>query len=120
MRRKNPAAPPGTRVPAGRRWGICLAFARANPDAAEVPSRNAKASGFAIANERKMPHRRHRATLGQADAAVFCGPIHQTLPGKFRPPAEPPRQGSERQFEETARAALGADVIDQNKLAAGL
>src|SRR5258707_5098646 len=29
-------------------------------------------SGFAVTNQREMPHRRHRAALGQADAAVFA------------------------------------------------
>jgi hypothetical protein len=54
----------------------------------------AKLSGFAVTDQRKMPHRRHRAALGQADAAVFGRPIGQPCPWKFRPPAEPPRQDS--------------------------
>src|SRR6266446_4905949 len=66
-----------------------------------------------------MAHWRHRAALGQADAAVFGGPVRQPRPWKFRPPAEPPRQRRERQFEDAARTALGADVIDQNELATG-
>ena len=47
-------------------------------------------------------------------------PIDQPRPRKFRPPAEPPRQRRERQFEDAARAAFGADVIDQDEFAAGL
>src|SRR5258706_16459664 len=76
-------------------------------------------SGFAVTYQREMPHRRHRAALGQADAAMFRRPIGQTRPWKFRPPAEPPRQRREPQFEDAARTAFGADVIDQNELAAG-
>src|SRR3979490_360686 len=75
--------------------------------------------GLSISYQREMPHRRHWAALGQADAAVFCGPIGQTRPWKFRPPAQPSRQRREPQFEDAARAALGADVIDQDELAAG-
>ena len=67
-----------------------------------------------------MPHRRHRPALGQGDAAMFGGPVGQPLPGKFRPPAQPPRQRRECQFEDAARAAFGADVIDQDEFAAGL
>ena len=36
------------------------------------------ALGLAVTDQREMPHRRHRAALGQADAAVFRGPIGQT------------------------------------------
>ncbi len=67
-----------------------------------------------------MSHRRHRPPLGQGDAAMFGGPVGQAFPREFRPPAEPPRQRRERQFEHAARAAFGADVIDQDELAAGL
>ena len=66
-----------------------------------------------------MPHRRHRPPLGQGDAAMFGGPVGQAFPREFRPPAEPPRQWRERQLEHAARAAFGADVIDQDELAAG-
>ena len=75
--------------------------------------------GFAVADQREMPHRRHRPALGQGDAAMFGGPVGQPRPRKFRPPAEPPRQRRERQFEDAARAAFGADVIDQDEFAAG-
>ena len=70
--------------------------------AAEVPREIPRAaiSRFAVADQRKMPHRRHRPPLGQADAAMFGGPVDQPRPGKFRPPAEPARQRRERQFEE--------------------
>ena len=60
-----------------------------------------------------MPHRRHRPPFGQADAAMFGGPIGQSLPWEFRPPAEPPRQWRKGEFENAARAAFGADVFDQ-------
>src|SRR5271166_3328603 len=76
-------------------------------------------SGFAIADQREMSHRRHRTALGQADAAMSGSPVDQTRPWKFRPPAEPPRQWRERQFEGAPRAALGADVIAQDQSAAG-
>src|SRR6185437_15023192 len=79
-----------------------------------------QASGLAIPDQREMPHRRHRTPLGQADAAMAGRPVDQPRPRKFRPPAEPPRQWRERQFEQPARAAFGADVIDQDQLAAGL
>src|SRR5260370_29483665 len=88
-------------------------------DEAEGERGSAETSGFAVADQRKMPHRRHRAALGEADAAMRCGPLLQTRPWKFRPPAEPPRQRRERQFEDAARATLGADVIDQNEFPAG-
>src|ERR1700704_5720021 len=73
--------------------------------------------GFAIFDQREMPHRRHWAALGQAGAAVFCGPTARTHPWNSGPPAEPSRQRRERQFEDAARAAFGADVIDQNEFA---
>ena len=41
-------------------------------------------------------------------------------PRELRPPAEPPRQWRECQFEDAARAAFGADVVDQDQFAAGL
>src|SRR5258708_39689977 len=77
-----------------------------------------RASGFAVTDQREMPHRRHPAALGQADAAMFRRPIVQTRPWKFRPPAEPPRQRRERQVEDAARTVFSADVIDPNELAA--
>ena len=48
-------------------------------------------SGFTITDQREMSHRRHRSAFGQADTAVFCRPIGQPCPWKFRPPPEPPR-----------------------------
>ena len=47
------------------------------------------------------------------------GPVGQAFPREFRPPAEPPCQWRERQLEDAARAAFGADMIDQDELAAG-
>ena len=39
-----------------------------------------------------MPHRRHRPPLRERDAAMPRRPLHQPLPGKFRPPAKTARQ----------------------------
>src|SRR4051794_12770920 len=69
-------------------------------------------------DQRKMPHRRHWPPLGEGNAAMFGGPIGQSVPREFRPPAEPPRQRRECQFEGAAWTALGADVIDQDQFAA--
>src|SRR5205814_7043805 len=77
-------------------------------------------SGFAIADQRKMAHRRHRTALDQGDTAVSGRPVDQSHPWKFRPPAEPARQRRKRQFEGTPRATLGTDVIDQDEFAAVL
>src|SRR5260221_11821039 len=63
-------------------------------------------SGFAVTYQREMPHRRHRAALGQADAAVFRRPIGHTRPWKFRTPAEPTRQPCERTFEHSRQSQL--------------
>src|ERR1700726_952716 len=80
---------------------------------------NRRRSGLPVADQRKMPHRRHRAALGEADAAVFGGPIDQPRPRKFRTPTQPARQRRKRQFKRATRAALGADMVDQNEFAAG-
>ena len=76
-----------------------------------VPRQIGPVLRFAIADQRKMPHRRHRAAFRQADAAMVGRPIGQPRPGKFRPPAEPARQWCERQFKQAARA-LGIRKID--------
>ena len=111
-----PAATVSTQV----RRAVCfIRIQGKRTERADVPCGTGQTSGFAVANEGKVPHRGHRAALGQGDAAMFRGPIDQPRPWKFRPPAEPPRQRRERQFEDAARAALGADVIDQDEFAAG-
>ena len=47
------------------------------------------------ANQRKMPERWHRPAFDDTDAAVPRRPLREPLPAKFRPPAQPPRQGRE-------------------------
>src|SRR5271156_4932613 len=83
---------------------------------AEVPPR---LSRFAVSDQRKMSHWRHRPAPGEADAAMPGGPVDQTGPWKFRPPAEPPRQRCKRELKGAARAAFGADVVDQDQFTAG-
>src|SRR5664279_4211592 len=72
------------------------------------------------ANEREMPHWRHRPALDQAHAAVARGPIGKPLETESRPPAKQLRQRREAYLEDATRACLGADVIDQDDLAARL
>ena len=71
------------------------------------------------ADQREMPERRHRAALDHAHAAVAASAqSRQPRPAEFRPPAEPARQRREPLLERAAQPALGADVIDQDDLAA--
>src|SRR3954451_20297527 len=83
-------------------------------------SSRARLRTFAIADQRKMPERRHRPALDEADSGRARLPRGEPLPRKLGPPAEPPRDGSERLLAELAQAAFGADVVHQNDLAAGL
>lgn len=76
------------------------------------PVKIAQASRFAEADQRKMPHRRHRPAFGEANAAMPCRPVGQPRPRELRTPAEPPRQRCEGELEDAARPALGADVVD--------
>ena len=46
------------------------------------------------------------------------GPLHQPVPAEFRPPAEAPRQRCEPLLEGAPQPRLGAEVIDQDDLAA--
>src|SRR5262245_29604049 len=71
-------------------------------------------------NERKMAERRHRAALDQAHAAVALGPLRQPLPAEFRPPAEAARERRKALLEQAPRPRLGAEMVDQDDLAAGL
>src|SRR3978361_316595 len=79
-----------------------------------------RSSRFAETDQRKMPHRRHWPPLGQGETAMSSGPGGPPRPRKCPPPAEPARQGRECEFEGAARAALGANMIDQDQFAAGL
>ncbi len=66
-----------------------------------------------------MPERLHRAALDHAHAAVALRPVGQALHRKLRPPAELARDRREAELEQPARAAFGAEVVDQDDLAAG-
>src|SRR6185312_2321216 len=74
---------------------------------------------LAEADQREMPQRRHRPALDQADAIAF-GPAGEPRPGKLRAPAEAARDRREALLEGPAKPALGAQMIDQDDLAAGL
>src|SRR5262245_28840170 len=67
-----------------------------------------------------MPERRHRTALEHAHSAVARGPLRETLPAEFRPPAEPPRHRRKALLEQPARAGLGPEVVDQDDLTARL
>ena|SRR5258706_7733022 len=62
-------------------------------------------SGFAVTNQREMPHRRHRAALGQTDAAVSFSGV-ATLRNDFAAAAlfVGPRTGPEPTQLEMAQA----------------
>src|SRR5665213_2775776 len=65
-------------VGATERSNVCFIRMRGErPAGADVPP---EPSGFAIADEGKMPHRRHRPALGQADAAMLGCPVGQPRP----------------------------------------
>src|SRR3954454_9536986 len=82
-------------------------------------SSRARLRTFAIADQGKMPERRHRPALDEADSGRARLPGRQPLPWKLRPPAEPPRDRREGLLAELAQAAFGPDVVHQNDLAAG-
>ena len=67
-----------------------------------------------------MPQRRHRPALDQLNIARAFGPVRDAREWKFRPPAEPARHRRKAMLEPAPRPALGADMIDQNDLAARL
>src|SRR6516225_598640 len=69
-------------------------------------------------NEREMTERRHRPALDEFHAAVALGPAREPLPAEFRPPAEPAGKRREAALERRARTPLGAEIIDQDDLAA--
>ena len=66
-----------------------------------------------------MAERRHWPVLQYAYAAVTLRPIGQTAEAEFRPPAQPARDWRKADLERAARTGFGADVIDQDDLAAG-
>src|SRR5262249_2538917 len=70
-------------------------------------------------DQRELPEGRHRAAFDEAHAAVTFGPARQPIPAEFRPPAEPPRERGEALLEGASHAGLGAEMIDQDDLAAG-
>jgi len=67
-----------------------------------------------------MSERRHRAAFEQAHAAVTLGPSRQPLPTEFRPRAESPRHGRKALLEDAPRPRLGAEMVDEDDLAARL
>src|SRR5215218_1051021 len=94
-------------------WCAWEGNARVSPRVPRARSR------FEVADQGKVPHRRHRAALGQGDAAVFRGPVDQALPRKLRAPAETAGQGRKRELGEFSQTLFSADVVDQDQLAAG-
>src|SRR6185295_941927 len=80
---------------------------------------SSKLAEACVAYEREMPHRRHRHTLYKPHAAMARGPICEARPRELWPPTKPARNGCETLFENLARAAIRADVIDHDNLAAG-
>src|SRR5207342_2673517 len=52
--------------------------------------------------------------------AVLLGPSCQPPPTEFRPPAQPARHWRKALLEQTAWPGLGAKMVDQDDLAAGL
>src|SRR5260221_5832188 len=76
-------------------------------------------SALAEADQREMPHRRHRPALDHLETGA-ARPIRQPCPGKLRTPAEPSRQRREALLENAAKAVLRAEMIDQDDFAAGV
>src|SRR5215813_3967547 len=86
-----------------------------SPGPAELKLRSARSRE---SDQRELPKRRHRAPLDEAHAAVAFSPTRQPIPAEFRPPAEVPRQRGEALLEGASHAGLGAEMIDQDDLAA--
>src|SRR5262249_60110058 len=59
-----------------------------------------------------------RGARSDAAPAVTSGPARQAIPAEFRPPAEPPRERGEALLEGASHAGLGAEMINQDDLAA--
>src|SRR5262245_35016621 len=72
------------------------------------------------ADQREMSERRHGAALEQAHAAMTLGPSRQPLPAEFRPPAQPPCDRRKALLEHAPRPSVGAEMVDQDDLAARL
>src|SRR5260370_41102633 len=101
MRQPRIGSSPGSFTPA-----ICIS------PAVRPPSPVATHRKPPEANQRKMPERRHRTAFEQAHAAVALGPLRQSLPAEFRPPAEPPCHRGKALLEAPTRSRLGAEMVD--------
>src|SRR5262245_53923581 len=71
-------------------------------------------------DQREVPERRHGAAFEDTYSAVLRSPLRKPLPAEFRPPAEPPRHRRKTLLEQPAGPRLGAEMIDQDDLAARL
>src|SRR3954469_16963968 len=71
-------------------------------------------------DQREMPERWHRAAFEHVHAAVLLGPSRDPSPAEFRPPAESARHRRKALLEQAAWPGLGAEMVDQDDLAAGL
>src|SRR5215469_8126022 len=104
------------RVASGARGSL----PRASPAIRARPALPVRARQPLEADQREMSERRHRAAFEQAHATVTLGPSRQTLPAEFRPPAESPRYRGKALLEDAARPGLGAEMVDEDDLAARL
>src|SRR5579864_634945 len=86
------------------RSSACFAMLGKRRYGTRVPRVQIMISGFPIADQGEMPHRRHRPALGESNATMFGGPVGQARPGKFRTPAEPARQRRKSKLEGASRA----------------
>src|SRR3954465_10254017 len=71
-------------------------------------------------DQREMPERWHRAAFEHVHSAVLLGPPCQPSPAEFRAPAEAARHRRKALLEQAAWPGLGAEMVDQDDLAAGL
>ena len=66
-----------------------------------------------------MAERRHGAALQETHAGVTGGPLREALEAEFRPPTQATRNRRKALLEDAPQPHLGAEMVDQDDLAAG-
>src|SRR5712671_5197655 len=66
-----------------------------------------------------MTEGRHRPPFDQAHVVAPFGPMRESAPRKFTPPAEAPNDRLQHLLDHASRTPLGADSADDDDLAAG-
>src|SRR5579863_5416486 len=96
----------------------CLAGGKRPRPSRADPLRGGPRFGLAKTDEGEMAEGRHGTALDQAHIAPPFRPARESLPGKFRAPAEAADHGLDQALDLESQAGIRADAIDEDDLAA--